>query len=447
MQDLWSPLRAQHRASAAPLATRMRPETLAEFVGQTHCLGEGKLLRRLVETDALSSVILSGPPGTGKTTFAEIVASRTHAAFDRAHGARTGVKELREIIDAAAVRLGDNGRRTMLFVDEIHRLARNQRDALLEGVEAGSVLLIGATTENPSWACGSALLSRSVVFRFEPLAEADLLALLHRALLHPRGLHIDGLQLDDDAAAHIARAADGDARRALSALEIAAAAVDRDATPRITLALAVDALNAKIPVFDGTGDEHYDLASALIKSMRGSDPDAAMYWLARMLTGGEDPRFIARRLTIFASEDIGNADPRALQLAIAAWDAVERVGMPEAQLNLGQCVAFLACSPKSGASAQAIWTAMADAKEGRTIPVPMYLQDQTKRRLTTTGGDGEPLDDRAKEYVNPHSQMGGIGTQVYLGVAKRYYEPVERGLEIQISERLRAIRAMRSEAP
>ncbi len=349
------------------------------------------------------------------------------------------------MIDAAAKRLEDSDRRTMLFVDEIHRLARNQRDALLEGVEAGSVVLIGATTENPNWACGSALLSRSVVFRFEPLSEEDLLELLHRAIEHPRGLAIANLQLDADAATHLARTSDGDARRALSALEIAAAAVELDGERRVTLELAMDALSAKIPVFDGTGDEHYDLASALIKSMRGSDPDAAMYWLARMLTGGEDPRFIARRLTIFASEDIGNADPRALQLAIATWDAVERVGMPEAQLNLGQCVAFLACSPKSGASAQAIWTAMADASESRTLPVPMYLQDQTKRKLTTTGADGEPLEESAKAYINPHTQPDAIGTQVYLGVAKRYYEPVERGLEIQIAQRLREIRAARSE--
>ncbi|MSR41515.1 MAG: replication-associated recombination protein A [Phycisphaerales bacterium] len=447
MQDLWSPLREQRRAYAAPLAVRMRPRSLAEFVGQKHCLGEGKLLRKLVESDALSSVILSGPPGTGKTTFAEIVAAHTKAAFERAHGARTGVKELREMIDAATQRLGENARRTILFVDEIHRLARNQRDTLLEGVEAGSVVLIGATTENPNWACGSALLSRSIVFRLEPLEEADLLALLQRALTHPLGVRVPSLQLDADAATHIARAADGDARRALSALEIAAAAVEGDAMPRITLELAIDALHSKIPVFDGTGDEHYDLASAFIKSMRGSDPDAAMYWLARMLTGGEDPRFIARRLAIFASEDVGNADPRALQLAIATWDAVERVGMPEAQLNLGQCVAFLACCPKSNASAQAIWTAMADAKEGRTIPVPMYLQDQTKRELTTTGADGTPLAAGVKDYVCPHAQADGVGTQEYLGVTKRYYEPVERGLEVQIAERLRAIRAARGIAP
>ena len=443
MQDLWSPLREQRRAHAAPLAMRMRPRALAEFVGQAHCLGEGKLLRKLIDADALSSVILSGPPGTGKTTFAEIVANQTKAAFERAHGARTGVKELREMIDAATRRLGENSRRTMLFVDEIHRLARNQRDALLEGVESGAVILIGATTENPNWACGSALLSRSIAFRFEPLLERDLLELLQRALVHPEGLRIAGLQLDADAALHLARAADGDARRALSALEIAAAAVENEAAPRITLELAIDALRSKLPVFDPTGDEHYDLASVFIKSMRGSDPDAAMYWLARMLTSGEDPRFIARRLTIFASEDVGNADPRALQLAIATWDAVERVGMPEAQLNLGQCVAFLACCPKSNASAQAIWTAMDDAKEGRTIPVPMQFQDQTKRRLTTTGADGEPLAADRVQYEDPHAQVNGVGLQDYLGVTKRYYEPVERGLEIQIAERLRTIRAAR----
>ncbi|MFM7261173.1 MAG: replication-associated recombination protein A, partial [bacterium] len=328
-EDLWSPMRAERRAKAAPLALRVRPRTLDEIVGQRHCLGAGALLRRLIEQDALQSMIVAGPPGTGKTTLAEAIAARTDAAVDRAHGATTGVKELREKIEAATRRLGESSRRTLLFVDEIHRLARNQQDALLEGVEAGSVVLFGATTENPTWAVAPALLSRSIVFRFQPLDETDVAAVLRRAIVHPDGCGVAGLVLDEDACTHFARVSDGDVRRALAALETAANAVRGDAQPRITLDLARAALDGKVPVFDRDGDEHYDLASALIKSMRGSDPDAAVYWLARMLVSGEDPRFICRRLAIFASEDIGNADPRALQTAVACWQAVERVGMPE----------------------------------------------------------------------------------------------------------------------
>ena len=442
-EDLWSPIRTERRAKAAPLAVRMRPRTLDEIAGQRHCLGEGALLRRLIEQDALSSMIVSGPPGTGKTTLAEVIAARTGAFVERAHGATTGVKELREKIDSAARRLGESGRRTLLFVDEIHRLARNQQDALLEGVEAGSVILFGATTENPTWAVAPALLSRSTVFRLQPVGEDDVAVVLRRALTHADGVGVAGLSLDDDACAHLARTCDGDVRRALSALETAAAAVRGSAQPRIDLALARAALDGKVPVFDRDGDEHYDIASALIKSMRGSDPDAAVYWLARMLVGGEDPRFICRRLAIFASEDIGNADPRALQTAVACWQAVERVGMPEAQLILSQCVTFLAVAPKSNAAACAIWEAIADAREARTVPVPFTILDQTKRRLTRTGDDGAPLAPGAGAYQYPHDRADGIGTQDYLGVSRTYYRPTNRGLEQAIGEHLERVRATR----
>jgi putative ATPase len=445
-EDLWSPMRAERRAKAAPLAVRVRPRTLDEIAGQRHCLGEGALLRRLIEQDALQSMIVAGPPGTGKTTLAEAIAARTGAAVDRAHGATTGVKELREKIEAATRRLGESSRRTLLFVDEIHRLARNQQDALLEGVEAGSVVLFGATTENPTWAVAPALLSRSIVFRFQPLEEADVAAVLRRALVHPDGVGISGLVLDDDACAHFARASDGDVRRALAALETAANAVRGDIQPRITLELARAALDGKVPVFDKDGDEHYDLASALIKSMRGSDPDAAVHWLARMLVSGEDPRFICRRLAIFASEDIGNADPRALQTAVACWQAVERVGMPESQLILSQCVTFLAVAAKSNAAACAIWEAMDDARDGRTVPVPFEIVDQTKRRAVRTADDGTPLAPDAGRYEYPHDRADGIGMQDYLGVAKTYYRPTDRGLEAAIGEHLARIRAMRAEA-
>ena len=442
-EDLWSPIRTERRAKAAPLAVRVRPRTLDEIAGQQHCLAQGSLLRRLIEQDALQSMIVAGPPGTGKTTLAEVIAARTGAYTDRAHGATTGVKELRDKIDSAARRLGESGRRTLLFVDEIHRLARNQQDALLEGVEAGSVVLFGATTENPTWAVAPALLSRSVVFKFQPLSEDDVARVIHRAIAHEDGVGIAQLAVDDDAVAHFARACDGDVRRALSALETAASAVRGVAAPRIDLALARAALDGKVPVFDKDGDEHYDLASALIKSMRGSDPDAAVYWLARMLVSGEDPRFICRRLAIFASEDIGNADPRALQTAVACWQAVERVGMPEAQLILSQCVTFLAVAPKSNAAACAIWEAMHDAREARTVPVPFTIVDQTKRRAVRTADDGTPLAADAGKYEYPHDRADGVGTQDYLGLEKRYYRPTDRGLEKAIGEHLDAIRALR----
>ena len=445
-EDLWSPIRTERRAKAAPLAVRVRPRTLDEIAGQQHCLAPGSLLRRLIEQDALQSMIVAGPPGTGKTTLAEVIAARTGAYTDRAHGATTGVKELREKIESAARRLGESGRRTLLFLDEIHRLARNQQDALLEGVEAGSVVLFGATTENPTWAVAPALLSRSVVFRFQPLSETDVASVLRRAIAHEDGVGVAGLVVEDDALAHFARACDGDVRRALSALETAASAVRGNTAPRIDLALARAALDGKVPVFDRDGDEHYDLASALIKSMRGSDPDAAGYWLARMLVSGEDPRFICRRLAIFASEDVGNADPRALQTAVACWHAVERVGMPEAQLILSQCVTFLAIAPKSNAAACAIWEAMDDAREARTVPVPFTIVDQTKRRAVRTADDGTPLAPDAGKYEYPHDRADGIGMQDYLGVAKRYYRPTDRGLEKAIGEHLERVRGMRERA-
>jgi putative ATPase len=417
----------------------MRPRSLAEVVGQTHLLKPGSLLPRLVAQNRFGSLLFYGPPGCGKTSIAEAIARETQSRFVRVNAVMSNVAELREIL-AAARRRPEAA--TILFIDELHRFNKSQQDLLLPDVEEGNVRLIGATTHNPGFYVNPPLLSRSHLFRLEPLATTEVAAVLKNALVDlDRGLGARRVTADDTLLASLAVLCDGDLRRALNALEVLVLGLAEGA-PITPAELAVFARERRIR-YDADEDEHHDTISAFIKSCRGSDPDAAMYWLARMLTSGEDPRFIARRLTIFASEDVGNADPRALQLAIATWDAVERVGMPEAQLNLGQCVAFLACCPKSNASAQAIWTAMDDAKEGRTIPVPMQFQDQTKRRLTTTGADGEPLAADRVQYEDPHAQVNGVGLQDYLGVTKRYYEPVERGLEIQIAERLRAIRAAR----
>ena len=409
----------------------MRPRTLDEFAGQGHFLGEGKLLRRMLEADRLMSVIFYGPPGTGKTTLAELIAGYTKSHFEQMNAASVGVKEVRAILDAARKRIESGGQRTVLFLDEIHRFTRSQQDILLGDVENGLILLIGATTENPFFAVNSALVSRSQIFQFVALTEAQIKDVVRRAIADPdRGFGRRGITIEDEALDFLAVSSDGDARRALTALEIAVLS-----QPKTTGALHIDldtaqqSMQRKAIVYDQTGDEHYDAASALIKSMRGSDPDAAVYWVARMLEAGEDPRFIARRIAILASEDVGNADPNAIVIANAAWQLVERIGMPECQLTLGQAAIYMACAPKSQASANAIWDAMSDVREGRTIPVPKHLRDQHypgAKRLY--GKDGK--------YVNPHSDQRGFVEQDYLGVDKTYYEPVDRGFESQIKQRL-----------
>lgn len=432
----------------------MRPTSLEAFAGQTHFLGSGKLLRRMLDADSLTSLLFSGPPGTGKTTLAELIAAGTRSHFERANAASIGVKEIREIVESAKRRLGDGGRRTILFLDEIHRFSKSQQDVLLGDVERGIVTLIGATTENPYYAVNSALVSRSTVFTFLPLSEEEIAAVLRRAVAHPEGLGPLGIEVGEDAIRHWARICDGDARRALGALEVAALSLvaersrGRTEPLVVTLAIAEESIQAKAIVYDGSGDQHYDLASAFIKSMRGSDPDATTYWLARMLAAGEDPRFIARRIAIFASEDIGNADPQAAILAAATWQNVERIGMPEGQLNLAQAAIYMACAPKSGASSVAIWTAMEDVRDGRTVPVPMHLLDQTKRSMTTFADDGSTIDPTVKSYRNPHQESDGIGRQEYLprdylGVEKTYYQPTTRGLEATIRERLERAKAIR----
>ncbi len=438
MSDLWGEQRAARRRAAEPLAARLRPRTLDEVVGQAGIVGPGTLLRRMIEADRLSSVILAGPPGTGKTTLAEVVAHETGRRFERAHAAMMGVKDVRRVLEGAIRRLEDDGRGTILFLDEIHRFSRSQQDVLLADVERGTIVLIGATTENPWFMVNPALVSRSTVFRLEPLSAEDVERLLRRAATDARAFPGRTVTIDEAAIAHWARACDGDARRALTALELAVLGTPGDPERvHVSEAMAVESIQAKALRHDAAGDEHYDLASAFIKSMRGGDPDAALHWLARMIEGGEDPRFIARRIAILASEDVGNADPRAITVAASAWQIVERVGMPEGRLALAQAAVYMATAPKSDACIRAIDAALADVREGRTIPVPMAIRD---RRGTARRSDPD-----APGYVNPH--RGDDAGQEYLGVDRRYYEPAGAGEEAPLVEVLRDRRDVRQSAP
>jgi putative ATPase len=433
----------------------MRPRSLEEFEGQHHILGEGKLLRRMLDAGVITSVILHGPPGTGKTTLARLIAGYTKRHFESENAAGVGVKRIREIVDEATRRLELEGRRTILFLDEIHRFTRAQQDVLLNDVERGVITLIGATTENPLFSCNSALVSRSTLFRLEPLGEVEIVEVVRRAIADPeRGYGALDLRVTDDAMRVWALKSDGDARRALNALEVAVLSIQeterrRDGGTKRQIVIdrpeAEDSIQQKAAVYDGTGDEHYDAISAMIKSVRGSDPDAALYWIARMLESGEDPRFIARRLAILASEDIGNADPRAIMVAQAAWSLVERIGMPEARITLAQCATYLALAPKSNASYLAIEAAMADVREGRTVAVPLHLRDSNSSPI----GEGVRMREREGErYAYSHDapdRVEGLPVtgQDYLGVSRRYYEPGDAGAERAIAERLDKIRALR----
>jgi len=430
---LFDALEKEHRQQAQPLARRMRPSTLDEFVGQQHFLGEGKLLRRLIKADRLTALLFYGPPGTGKTTLAHLLATETRSRFSQLNAVTSGVKDLREVISQARDALAAEGNRTLLFIDEIHRFNKTQQDALLPDVEDGTVVLVGATTANPFFAVNSALVSRSRVFEFQPLSEEDIRALVLRALAdRQRGLGDIEVQMDDDALTFLAATSDGDARQALSALEIGVLSTD-ERPVKFTLELAAESVQRKAIQYDRDGDTHYDAISALIKSIRGSDPDAAIYWLARMLEGGEDVRFLTRRLVILASEDVGNADPHALPLAVATMQACEFVGLPECQLNLAQAVTYLACAPKSNAATMAISAACTDVREGRTLPVPRHLQDSHYPGAKQLGhGEG---------YQYAHSAEDAVAAQDYLGVDRTYYQPVPRGFEQELIERLESIRA------
>lgn len=432
MSSLFEKSEADNYRGAQPLAARMRPRTLTEFVGQQHFLGEGKLLRRLLAADRLGSVIFYGPPGTGKTTLARLLAMESKRKFRQLSAVASGVKELRELLDEARDALAGGGERTLLFIDEIHRFSKAQQDVLLPDVEEGIVTLVGATTSNPFFAVNSALVSRSQVFEFQPLSPDEIKTVLQRALSdEERGLGQHNVRMHDDALEFLAQVSDGDARRALAALEIGVLSTHEHPI-EFTRELAAESVQRKASAYDPTGDEHYDSASALIKSIRGSDPDAGLYWLARMLEAGEDVRFLCRRLVILASEDVGNADPQALLLAVAAMQACEFVGLPECQLPLAQAVTYLACAPKSNASTIAIGEARQDIREGRVLPVPVHLRDSHypgSKRL----GHGQG-------YEYAHDAEGGIAAQDYLGVEHEYYRPVDRGFEAELAERLKKIR-------
>jgi putative ATPase len=411
---LFADAEAQRLQSAQPLAARMRPRSLAEFVGQSHILAEGKLLWRLLRADRLGSVILYGPPGTGKTTLARLLADESRRRFRQLNAVTSGVKELREVLDEARRELATGGHRTLLFIDEIHRFNKAQQDALLPDVEDGVVTLVGATTCNPFFTVNSALVSRSQIFEFQALTADDIRTVLRRAVRDPvRGLARFEIQLHDDALHFLAESCDGDARRALNALEIGALS-STERPLQFTRQLAEESVQRKAVVYDRQGDAHYDAASALIKSIRGSDPDAAVYWLAVMLEGGEDVRFLCRRLIILASEDVGNADPQALPVAVAGMHACEFVGLPECQLTLAQVVTYLAQAPKSNASTAAISEARSDVREGRVQPVPAFLRDSHYAGAARLGhGTG---------YQNPHENPDAAG-QAYLTVPKTYYRP------------------------
>ncbi len=421
----------------SPLAVRMRPQCLAEFAGQEHFVGEGKLLRRMLDADRLTSVILYGPPGTGKTSLAWVIANQTRSKFHYISAPAASVKDIRLVIDTATGRLASSGERTVLFIDEIHRFNRAQQDVLLDDVENGVITLIGATTENPYFSVNSPLISRSTVFSFESLTADDITGILKRALADDeRGFGKLNVQADDKAITFLAQMCDGDGRVALNALEVAVLSQQKGSGEviELTVDVAKESIQQKAIQYDGTGDTHYDLASALQKSMRGSDPDATVYWLGRMIAGGEDLRFIARRIAVCAAEDVGNADPMATVLAASAVQICEFVGLPEAQLALSQAAIYIACAPKSNACAKAIWEAIADVRAGRTIPVPKHLRDSHYRGADKLGhGQG---------YKYPHNSETGFVVQDYLGQAlgKHYYRPKTLGREKIVKEYLQKIR-------
>ena len=414
-----------------PLAARMRPRTLEDIVGQDHIIGPGKLLRRAIEADRLTSIILYGPPGCGKTSLAEVIARATRRAFDRSSGVLSNVAGLRKSLQAARLRRDTLHKQTILFIDEIHRFNKAQQDVLLPYVEEGAVTLVGATTHNPFFFINNPLTSRSQVFQLEPVGPDAIKKLLLRALRAPEGLAHLNIQADDDALDHLAAVCEGDARRALNALEIAALTTPPDgpdALIHITRAVMEESIQKKAVLYDHDEDGHYDTISAFIKSVRGSDPNAALYWLAKMLHAGEDPRFIARRLVILASEDIGNADPRGISVAVACLQAVEFIGMPEARISLAQATTYLATAPKSNAAYLGLDAAAADIREGRTLPVPRHLRSTGSKRAAKAFGH--------VGYQYAHDSPEHFVDQEYVPTDKIYYDPTDQGYEQVIRQRI-----------
>jgi putative ATPase len=420
-----------------PLAARMRPRDLSEYVGQSHLLGEGRLLRRAIESDRFTSLIFYGPPGVGKTSLAELIARRTSSRFLNLSGVESNVAEIRRAVDAARQFQRTRGEVTTLFVDEIHRFNKSQQDVLLPHIERGTVRFIGATTHNPFFYINSPLVSRSQVFQLEPLTEADLRALLDAAINDPdRGFGKKPLVVHDEAARHLVTMCDGDARKLLTSFELAVLTTEPDPETgdlTIDLAVAEDSIQRKAIVYDADGDAHHDTISAFIKSIRGCDPDAALYWLAKMLHAGEDIRFIARRIVIAASEDVGMADSNALRVAVAAQQAVEFIGMPEARIPLAHATVYLATAPKSNRAYAAINAAMKDVAEGRTLAVPAHLRTKSRKKIGEASGaigPGEAV------YLYGHDYEEGYVPQAYLPEGRTYYVPSAHGMEQRVAERL-----------
>lgn len=428
--DLFEYMRQQNMKDESPLASRLRPTTLDEVVGQQHIVGKDKLLYRAIKADKLSSIIFYGPPGTGKTTLAKVIANTTSAEFMQINATSAGKKDMEEVVAAAKNNQGMYGKKTILFIDEIHRFNKGQQDYLLPFVEDGTIILIGATTENPYFEVNPALLSRSVIFELKKLSTEDIRTLLLRAVNDTeKGMGSYHAQMDDDALEFLADMANGDARAALTAIELGILTTDRseDGIIHITLDVASECIQKRVINYDKTGDNHYDTISAFIKSMRGSDPDAAVYYLARMLYAGEDVKFIARRIMILAFEDIGNADPQALQVAVAAAQAVERLGMPEARIVLAQAVTYMASAPKSNSAINAIDKAMRVVQETKTPPVPVHLQDAHYKSAGKLG--------HGKGYKYAHDYKNHYVKQQYLPdglTGEVFYEPSENGYEQQI---------------
>ena len=436
--DLFDYMREQNMESEAPLASRLRPTTLDEVVGQQHIIGKDKLLYRAIKADKLSSIIFYGPPGTGKTTLAKVIANTTSAEFMQINATSSGKKDMEDVVAKAKDNQGMFGKKTILFIDEIHRFNKGQQDYLLPFVEDGTIILIGATTENPYFEVNSALLSRSVIFELKKLSKEDVKTLLVRAVTDvEKGMGSYKAQIDEDALEFLADVSNGDARAALTAIELGVLTTERseDGIIHITIDVASECIQKRVISYDKKGDNHYDTISAFIKSMRGSDPDAAVYYLARMLYAGEDVKFIARRIMILASEDIGNADPNALVVATAAAQAVERIGMPEAQLILSQAVTYMACAPKSNAAYEAISRAMGVVKATKTPPVPTHLQDAHYGEAEKLGhGIGyQYAHNYSNHYVKQQYLPDGLTDQVF-------YEPGDLGYEARMKEHMRKLR-------
>ena len=435
--DLFDYMRENTQKQEAPLASRLRPRTLDEIVGQKHILGKDKLLYRAIRADKLSSLIFYGPPGTGKTTIARVIANTTKADFTQLNATVAGKKDMEAVVNRAKDNLGMYGRKTILFVDEIHRFNKGQQDYLLPFVEDGTVILIGATTENPYFEVNGALLSRSVIFELKALEKSDILELIHRALTDKeRGMGAYQAEITDEAADFLADIAGGDARSALNAIELGVLTTDPSGDGRIHLTLEVmsECIQKRTVRYDKTGDNHYDTISAFIKSMRGSDPDAAVYYLAKMIYAGEDERFIARRIMICASEDVGNADPMALTVAVSAAQAVERIGFPEAQIILAQAASYVACAPKSNSAVNAIFAAMESVKTKRTS-VPPHLQDAHYPGAGKLGhGTGYKY---AHDYPNHYVEQQYLPDEV---LGEKFYELSDNGYERQIKEHFKKIK-------